>query len=221
MTQTTQRKSIGLFGGTFDPIHFGHLRMALELKQSLGLQEMRMLPSGLPPHRQRPAANATERGAMLRLALAGCSALSIDERELHSASTGKPAYSIDTLESFRREFGEDVSLCLAIGMDSLVSLSSWHRWRELLTLAHIVVAARPGWHLPDSGEVAELVAKHRAGREAIAAKPGGAIVIQSLSLLPISSTGIRGQITAGLSPQFLLPDPVWAYIRERGLYGAS
>ena len=209
------RPCIGFFGGTFDPIHLGHLRLALELKQQLKLDELRLLPCYIPPHRATPSASAPQRLQMLQLALADCPELGWDARELQRNA---PSYTYDSLSELRSELGAEASLCWCMGMDSFVSLDSWHRWQELIELAHLVVVARPGWALPTSGPVAELVAQHRAQPQALHTAAAGKLVVCEARLLPISATEIRTQIGAGQSPQFLLPDSVWRYIREQQLY---
>ncbi len=209
------RKTLGIFGGTFDPIHIGHLRMALEIKQQLQLDEMRLLPCYLPPHRPAPGATADERVAMLKLALQDCAGLLIDERELQRSN---PSYTYDTLRELRAELGGQTSICLCMGMDSFATLDSWHNWDQLLQLAHIVVVARPGWFLPESGAIADLLNVHRNSIEVIAQQAVGAIVLLEQRLLPISATDIRAQVHAGNSPQFLVPDAVWNYIRTNKLY---
>lgn len=209
------RKRIGIFGGTFDPIHIGHLRIALEIKQQLQLDEMRLLPCYLPPHRPTPGASAIQRVDMLEIALQGCTELHVDKRELQR---DKPSYTFDTLCELRAETGEQASLCLCMGMDSFATLNTWYNWEHLLQLAHIVVVARPGWFLPESGAVAELLQSYRADNTAIAQQTAGAIVLLERRLLPISATDIRTQIRAGNSPQFLVPDGVWSYIRSNALY---
>lgn len=209
------RKTLGIFGGTFDPIHIGHLRMALEIKQQLQLDEMRLLPCYLPPHRTTPGATAEQRVAMLSCALQACTELTVDERELQRTS---PSYTYDTLCELRAEVGEHVSLCLCMGMDSFATLDSWYNWDQLLSLAHIVVVARPGWFLPESGAVAELLDAHRDNPDVLATQATGAIVLLEQRLLPISATDIRTQVRAGNSPQFLVPDGVWSYICNHKLY---
>lgn len=209
------RKRIGIFGGTFDPIHIGHLRIALEIKQQLQLDEMHLLPCYLPPHRPTPGASAIRRVDMLEIALQGCTELHIDKRELQR---DKPSYTYDTLRELRVEFGDQVSLCLCMGMDSFATLNTWHNWDQLLQFAHIVVVTRPGWFLPESGAVADLLQSYRADSTTIAQQAAGAIVLLEQRLLPISATDIRAQIHAGHSPQFLVPDGVWNYIRSNGLY---
>lgn len=209
------RKRIGIFGGTFDPIHIGHLRIALEIKQQLQLDEMCLLPCYLPPHRPTPGASASQRVDMLEIALQGCKELHLDKRELQR---DKPSYTYDTLCELRAEVGEQVSLCLCMGMDSFATLDTWHNWDQLLQLAHIVVVARPGWFLPESGAVADLLQSCRADSTVISQQAAGAIVLLEQRLLPISATDIRAQIRSGNSPQFLVPDGVWNYIRSNALY---
>lgn len=209
------RKCIGIFGGTFDPIHIAHLRMALEIKQQLQLDEMRLLPCYLPPHRPTPGATAEQRVDMLNIALQHCAELAIDKRELQR---NKPSYTYDTLCELRAEVGEQTSLCLCMGVDSFATLDTWYNWSQLLQLAHIVVVARPGWFLPESGAVADLLQSYRADNTAITQQAAGAIVVLEQRLLPISATDIRAQIHAGNSPQFLVPDGVWNYIRSNTLY---
>jgi nicotinate-nucleotide adenylyltransferase len=212
---------IGVFGGTFDPIHFGHLRPALEVFEALGLREMRMLPSRVPAHRDAPCAGAEQRLAMLRLALAGQSSLVVDTRELER---GGPSYMVDTLTSLRAEIGAE-PLCLVIGADAYLALDTWHRWRELPELAHIVVAHRPGRRLEEadgSPALHELFRGRRAQLPAeLCTRPAGLLWLQPVTQLDISATRIRGLAAAGRSPRYLLPDNVLAYIREQRLYSPT
>lgn len=208
-------KTLGLFGGTFDPVHNGHLRMALELKQKLALDEMRLLPCHQPPHRDRPLRSSEDRAAMVEAALADCDELSCDRREL---LLDQPSYTMETLTQLRREVGPQVSLCWCVGMDSLVNLASWHRWQELLSVAHLVVTARPGWQLPQQGEIAQWLQDHRAPSQQLTQTNAGAVVVCEMSQLEISATDIRQMIAAGYSAQFLMPEAVWSYIQESGLY---
>jgi nicotinate-nucleotide adenylyltransferase len=209
-------KTLALFGGTFDPIHNGHLRMALELKQQLQIDDMRLLPSHRPPHREAPGCSSEDRAAMVAAAIEGCEALSLDRREMLRDA---PSYMVDTLAELRAEVGPSVSLILAMGMDSLANLSSWHRWKELTDYAHVLVVARPGWQIPETGDVADLIISHQSDSvDILWQKAQGNVVIQTMSLLPISATEIRHQISDGQSPQFLLPDSVWAYIQRHQLY---
>ncbi len=209
------RKKIGIFGGTFDPIHIGHLRMALELKQQLGLDEMRLLPAHRPPHRDAPQVSSAQRAEMLRIALRDCPDLQLDERELQRE---KPSYTYDTLNELRAELGNDVSLVLCMGEDAFAGLPNWYCWQELIGLAHLVVIARPGWAIPELGEARDLLVKHQRDVKSLDHEPAGSIVLLSPRLLPISATEIRTQIKAGNSAQFLVPDAVWNYIRTHNLY---
>ncbi len=206
---------IGLFGGTFNPVHFGHLRLALEVRQALSMDELRLVPCHRPAHRGEPEVSSEQRVEMLRLALQNCPELSLDERELERDG---PSYSLETLQSLRAELGSNVSLTWIMGSDSFAGLDSWHGWRELLDWGHLLVVARPGYELPDEGPVAELLHRRKAEAQALLEQTAGAIVVQELRLLPISATEIRTQIGRHQSPQFLLPDSVWQFIQQQGLY---
>lgn len=206
---------IGLFGGTFNPVHFGHLRLALEVRQTLGMDQVRLVPCHRPAHRGEPEVSSRQRLEMLHLALQNCPELSLDERELQRDG---PSYSLETLQSLRAELGPEVSLIWIMGSDSFAGLDSWHRWRELLDWGHLLVVARPGCDLPSEGPVAELLNRRKAGAEVLNQQPSGAIVVQKLRLLPISATEIRAQVGKHQSPQFLLPEAVWQFIRQQGLY---
>ncbi|MCK7598313.1 nicotinate-nucleotide adenylyltransferase [Microbulbifer sp. CAU 1566] len=210
-----QRKTIALFGGTFNPVHFGHLRMALELKELLDFDEMRLLPSHQPAHRETPGISSAARRDMLALAIEGCPELTLDERELNREG---PTYTVDTLEELRAELGEEVSISFCMGLDSLLSLPSWHRWEQLTKLGHLVVVTRPGWQIPRDGEVAELLASHRGELQHLRQEAAGRILVREQTLLPISATGIRSLIERGRSPQFLLPERVLNYIQTHQLY---
>ncbi len=206
--------AVGVFGGTFDPVHIGHLRVALELKEHLGLSAMHMIPSARPPHREQPATSAEHRFAMLQLALANEAGMVADDREIRRKGM---SYSIDTLSEVRAEVGAE-PLYLCIGMDALLTLNCWHRWRDLLDFAHIVVTARPGWKLPSSGEVIEWVGLHRAEVSALAERPCGHVAFVEMALLPVSATGIRQALQRGASIRYLVPDAVLDYIAANKLY---
>ena len=211
-------KKIAIFGGTFDPVHIGHLRSAVELRERLGCEQLRLLPASVPPHRQQPLASAEQRLRMLQLAVADEPGLVVDERELRRAG---PSYSYDTLRELRAEFGADCSLSLVLGADACAALDSWHRWRELFELAHLVVMARPEAQLPDSGAVAEALRQRLTDASALDCRPAGAVVSIALTALPVSATAIRALIGAGRSPRYLLPDAVWRYIVEHRLYAPA
>lgn len=207
-----------MLGGTFDPVHIGHLRSALEVRERLGFDELRLVPCHRPPHRAQPGASAEHRLRMLELALAGETQLCADARELRRAG---PSYTFDTLTELRAELGEHCSLSLVMGADAFAGLDSWHRWRELPQLAHIVVVARPGYEQRTSGAVAELLRALQAESAALRQSTHGRIAMVALTPLPVSATDIRTRVREGRSPRYLLPDAVWSYIREHALYRTS
>lgn len=207
---------IGVFGGTFNPVHYGHLRSAVELVERLGLERLHLMPCAQPPHREAPSCSAEHRAAMVELAVAAEPRLLCDTRELRRAGV---SYTFDSLVELRQESGEGSSLCLVMGCDAVLNINTWHRWRELLDVAHIAVIARPGWHFPDEGEVARWLQEHRT--EAVGAlreRPAGAVLVQNLRPLDISSTEIRALLAQGRSARYLLPESVLDYIQERQLY---
>jgi nicotinate-nucleotide adenylyltransferase len=209
---------IGIFGGTFDPIHCGHLRTAFELWQELKLAEVRFLPAGSPPHRTQLYASAERRLQMVRAAIAEQPSFVVDDREVRR---GGVSYSVDTLMELRREHPQR-SLCLLLGMDAFLGLPSWHRWRELLSLAHIVVAHRPGWRAPTIGPLGELMVDHGTGAiRALHERPAGNVYVHSVTQLEISSTELRSLIVAGRDPRYLVPDPVRQIILETRCYAAG
>lgn len=196
---------IGILGGSFDPIHYGHLRLALEVQQGLGLQAVRLIPSGVPPHRPAPMASAEQRSDMIAAAIAGAPELTLDERELHRAG---PSYTVDTLHALRGELGA-TPLCLIVGMDAFLSLQTWRRWREIIALAHIVVAHRPGVIAEPTPEIAELLAERRTEQQRhLAEDAAGRITYVPITQLDISSSQIRALLAQGHSARYLLPDTV-------------
>lgn len=209
----------GILGGTFDPIHFGHLRMAQELYEELDLAEVRFVPAAIPPHRTAPQIDAGHRTAMVRLAIAGNPAFALDTREL--ARPG-PSYSFDTLTELRDELGTRAPLCLLIGGDAFLGLPTWHRWQELLALAHLVVAHRPGATPSKAAMPAELQVlwrQHGTDEPAeLRASPAGRILRQRITALDISASAIRDMLHRGRSPRYLLPETVCDYIRTHHLY---
>ncbi|MFV0513775.1 MAG: nicotinate-nucleotide adenylyltransferase [Jhaorihella sp.] len=205
-----------VFGGTFNPVHFGHLRSALELGERLSLPQVRLMPSARPALRDAPECSAEHRAAMVELALAGEAGIVCDRREL--ARPGM-SYSVDSLQGLRRELGAGRSISLVLGYDALLQLNRWHRWRELLAFGHLLVIARPGWSLPDDGEIADWLAQHRAtGWPQLRDQPCGQVLIEELRPLDIAASDIRALLAAGRSARYLLPDSVLGYIEEYSLY---
>jgi nicotinate-nucleotide adenylyltransferase len=210
---------IGLLGGTFNPIHFGHLRMAQELADSLKLTEIRFIPSANPPHKTAPEVSAEHRASMVQLAVADNSLFKLDTRELERTGA---SYTIDTLISLREELGGDAALCLIMGSDAFVHLNTWARWRELLNYCHIILVQRPNakkpTKLPD--ELAVFLQDHYTEDiEDLSEKSAGYIHMQAVTAQDISATHIREALKKGGSARYLVPTEVIAYIKNQRLYG--
>jgi nicotinate-nucleotide adenylyltransferase len=210
-------KPIGIFGGTFDPIHYGHLRTAFEMLQALRFGEVRFMPCGNPPHRGAPIADADLRVQMVSMATEGQPGFVVDDRELQRDG---PSYSVDTLAALRTEFPKQ-SLGLIVGMDAFLGLPKWYHWREILQLSHIVVAHRPGWRAPDIGPLGELLADRGTHRiKDLHQTISGHIYIHDVTQLEISSSEIRDLVGLGRDPRFLMPDGVRDLITESGCYAS-
>jgi nicotinate-nucleotide adenylyltransferase len=206
---------LGIFGGTFDPVHIGHLRTAFEIQHRLGIDRMHFIPAALPPHRPQPKASAELRVRMLEAALANEVDVVVDRRELDRAG---PSYSIETADSLRREFPEH-ALCLVLGMDAFVGLPEWRDWERLLTVVNLVVARRPGASPPVSGPLGRLLAERRVRLGASACwAAAGQVVIQDVTQLEIAATDLRASIRDGIAPKYLVPDAAWDIIAQSGCY---
>jgi nicotinate-nucleotide adenylyltransferase len=211
-------RPIGIFGGTFDPIHYGHLRTALELEQTLGLGVVHFVPCATPPHRSAPLTDGWLRLKMVEAAIRGEPKFLADDRELRRPGL---SYTIDTLASFRAEL-PDAPLCLLLGMDAFLGLPQWHRWRELFDVAHVVVAHRPGWQAPRDGTLGDLLkARGNASPAELGARPAGLLHVRPVTQLEISSTDLRDLLRAGRDPKFLVPDAVRQIILETECYAES
>lgn len=210
---------LGLFGGTFDPIHFGHLRLAEEAIAHLGLGGVRWIPAGNPPHRGVPQVTAAQRLAMVLRSTADNPHFSVDPAEVDAA---EPSYTVHTLERLRRELGEQQPLVLLVGADAFAGLASWHRWRDLFALAHIAVSHRPGFPVEISSLPAPLAAEFAQRRRTdvgcLRASPAGGVVTFAMTQLAISATQIRKLLANDLSARYLLPDAVLDYIQINSLY---
>jgi nicotinate-nucleotide adenylyltransferase len=217
---------LGILGGTFDPIHIAHLRMAQEALEACALGAVRFIPAGQPKHRGQPGASAADRLAMARLALQGHTQFELDDAEVLSDA---PSYTVPTLERLRGLFGQQRPLVLLLGVDAFLGLPTWHRWRELFDLAHIAVATRPG-HVMDfttestsanpalSVLATEFRARFTDSPNALSASPGGRISHFDMTPLDVSATAIRARLAVGQSPRFLVPDEVLDYIEAHRLY---
>ena len=210
---------VGILGGTFDPIHYAHLRLAEELANALDLAQVRFVPASVPPHRASPQVSAAHRADMVRLACADNTRFVLDDRECRRAG---PSYTVDTLLELRAELGSACSLCLLMGLDAFLGLTTWSRWQRLFELAHMVVAHRPGFAL-DPGAVPATLARELDARRAQATRalqqsPAGLVWLQAVTPLDISATAIREAIREQRSPRYLLPDSVLDYIHRSSLY---
>jgi nicotinate-nucleotide adenylyltransferase len=213
-------KPIGIFGGTFNPIHYGHLRLAEELRELAALQQVRFIPAGTPPHRAVPQVTGQQRSAMVKLAIAGQPAFALDEREINR--TGK-CYTVDTLQELRNELGAQQPLCLLMGGDAFLQLHTWHRWQQLFEFAHIVVGCRPGFiieqHIAAApAELHQHFQTRHCNAQDLITRPHGGIAALVTSMLEISATAIRDHIRASRSIRYLLPDAVADYIQQHRLY---
>lgn len=213
---------LGIFGGTFDPVHFGHLRLAEESIGHLGLGGVRWIPAGQPPHRGAPQVTAAQRLEMVRRSTAGNARFSVDASEVEAAA---PSYTIHTLERLRRELGNAQPLVLLVGADAFAGLASWHRWRDILALAHIAVSHRPGFPVEMASLPEALASEFNARRlsdvAGLKASASGAIVTFAMTQLAISATQIRKLLANDLSARYLLPDAVLDYIQTNSLYRNS
>ncbi|MEE9452103.1 MAG: nicotinate-nucleotide adenylyltransferase [Gammaproteobacteria bacterium] len=205
---------LGIFGGTFDPVHCGHIAMARELLDLVNFNEMRFLPCK-QPLLKRASASVEQRLAMLHLALENEKKLSVDTRELDRDT---PSYMFETLYSLRQDYPQS-SLCLIIGMDALLSLSRWYKYQALIKLAHFIVINRADYNLPEKDEVAQLVSAHKVEDVGLLlAQPAGYINFQCLTPVDVSSSKIRQHIAQGKKVEAFLPEAVYQYIQEKRLY---
>jgi len=212
-------KPLGILGGTFDPVHAAHLRLAEEATAQLGLTGVLWIPAGHPHHRASPVASAEDRLAMVRLATAGHPEYLIDDSEIFSS---EPSYTVPTLERLRQIHGENQPLVLLMGADAFLGLASWHRWRELFRLAHVAVVSRPTFTLAPEAMNEALADEFRRRRKipftALATAPAGAIVTFTMDAGTVSSTEVRTLLQNNGSVDGLLPAPVLDYILRKQLY---
>ncbi|UVW35711.1 nicotinate-nucleotide adenylyltransferase [SAR92 clade bacterium H455] len=208
--------SVAIFGGTFNPVHFGHLRIAIELVELLGVDSLHMTPCSLPPHREALTVSAEQRMAMLQIALADYPQLVADDIELRRGGT---TYTIDTLRQIRQQIGNDTPLYLCVGVDVLITLESWQEWQQLRDYCHLVISARPGYELPTSGALANWINQHRCDDlPQLKQCSAGKLYFCDTTRLAISSTQIRDKIKHGDAIDFLTPAAVVNYIHQYDLY---
>lgn len=215
-------RCIGLLGGTFDPIHFGHLRMAQELAESLSLDEVRFIPSANPPHKAPPLVSAEHRAAMVQLAIADNPLFKFDDRELHrTAADNMPSYTIDTLLSLRSDLGVSTSLVLFMGSDAFTEFNTWHRWQEIIQLCHIALVQRPLISIQAPLPTVLDTFLHNyytENAEDLHESSAGYVTMQPITPLDISSTAIRNSLQSGHSARYLMPDSVLDYVHSHQLY---
>lgn len=212
---------IGIYGGTFDPIHYGHLRIAEELLDMISLKRIIFVPSGAPRLRAAPVAARNHRSNMVYLAIRDNSMFSLDEREVN-----RPGMSttIESLREYRCELGDSTALCFILGMDAFVKINQWHHWHELFNLCHMIIAARPGYSsINDQQNLPADIKKEFISRRVLNAndlelQTSGFIYTAETTLLEISASHIRSLINAGKSIRYLLPESVSDYIKSNCLY---
>lgn len=217
-------RTIGLLGGTFNPIHFGHLRMAQELADALSLDEVRFTPAANPPHKPMPSVTAAHRATMVRLGIANNPLFKFDGRELQRTGA---SYTVDTLQSLREELATETSLVLLMGSDAFTKLNTWHRWEELIKLCHIALVQRP--FTPSKNKVSEkqplpkiletfLHDNYTENADDLHESAAGFITMQTITALDISSTALRHTLQQKQSARYLIPDEVIDYIHTHQLY---
>jgi nicotinate-nucleotide adenylyltransferase len=210
---------LGLLGGTFDPVHCGHLRTALDVVEALDLAELRLVPLRHAVHRPQPQAPAVLRLAMLRAAVADEPRLVVDDRELRRDA---PSYTVHTLESLRAERGPAEPICLLVGDDAYAEFLTWHRPEDILRLAHLVVMQRPGAGVPDDPALAAFTSPRRVERATeLHGVPAGRILFLPVTQLGIAATDLRARLRAGRSVRWLVPDAVLAILERERPYGPA
>jgi len=214
---------IGIFGGTFNPVHHGHLRSALDICEHLQLQEILMMPTFMSPHKMHShqghdieyVSNNAHRLSMLRAATKHCEKLSVSEFELNDAQV---SYTVNTIAHFRTKF-PNTPLCFLMGMDSFVNFTRWHRWQDILVECHLVVSQRPGYDINENDEINTLLATHQTSDISdLHESLGGSIYFHHAHPLSISSSSIRQLVQTQKSITYLTPPSVENYIIKHALY---
>ena len=208
--------SVAIFGGTFNPVHNGHLRIAIELAELLEVDNLRMIPCALPAHREAPSVSPEQRLEMLKLGIGEQALLQADDIELRREG---PSYTIDTLREIRTQIGDSTPLYLCVGMDVLASLDSWRDWQQLTNFCHLIVSSRPGYQIPKSGPLAEWVkARLCDDLPTLKQSSAGKLHLCNSTMLAISSTAIRNKISAAEKIDYLTPAAVVNCIQQQHLY---
>ena len=210
----TDAQALGVLGGAFDPVHIGHLRGAIAVREHLGLERVDLLPAAQSPLKDTATVTAADRLAMLEAAVRGVPGLGVDAREL---VRGAPSSTVDTLVELRREVGQARPLIWIVGTDILPALPNWSRWQQLLELAHLVVLKRPGSDSPPLA-VTQWLDQHQIDQSALLTSPAGGVMTLDQPVLDIASSDIRALLAAGRDPRFLLPGVVMEYITRHKLF---
>ena len=208
---------LGFLGGAFDPVHIGHLRGAMAVRDALNLERVDLIPAAQSPLKDQASVDAVHRLAMLERAVANLRGIAVDARELDRPG---PSYTADTLEDLRLEHGAERPLVWIIGADILASLPQWSRWRELLDFAHLVVMGRPDAE-PHPSEVSAWLEDNKIDKAGLLSQPSGGVFTLAQPLLDISSSDIRAMLAEGRDPRFLLPDGVMEYISDHALFSRA
>ncbi|AGH80687.1 nicotinate (nicotinamide) nucleotide adenylyltransferase [Psychromonas sp. CNPT3] len=215
VTSIVKQQAIGFLGGTFDPIHFGHLRPALEVCERVNLQTLFLLPNHIAPHKSSAQCSATRRAHMVRLAIKAQPKLRIDTRELNRAQA---SYTIDTLKELKQDYPH-TPICFIMGMDSLLSFDSWHQWQDILNYCHLIVCHRPGWKCDFNNKISALLKAHKTShKDDLHCLQAGKIYFQETTQLEVSSSQIRDALQQHRSIDYLLPNSVIDYIKTQQLY---
>jgi len=215
MKEKQQTRAIGFLGGTFDPIHFGHLRPALEVSKALGLKQLFLMPNHIAPHKSSSHGTAKQRCTMVELAIQSEPNIEIDLREL---TRHKASYTIDTLKELKALY-PNTPLCFIMGMDSLINFDSWFQWQDILNYCHLIISHRPGWQALFNDNITTLLKKTKTlNKDDIHCSQAGKIYFQDTTQLNISSTEIRSLIKKHEKIDQLLPKAVADYIRLNKLY---
>ncbi|MGL9720223.1 nicotinate-nucleotide adenylyltransferase [Symbiopectobacterium sp.] len=217
MNSATPAELIAYFGGTFDPVHYGHLRPVTALADEIGVTRITLMPNNVPPHREQPEATAQQRKRMVELAIAETPLFSVDDRELQRIT---PSYTIDTMEMIRAEMGDNIPLAFIIGQDSLLTLHAWHRGQDLLKVCHLLVCARPGYRttLDTPEQQAWLEAHSAENAAALHTQPHGLIYLAHTPLVTVSATDIRQRRQKGEPCDDLVPPAVLHFMDAHDLY---
>ena len=207
---------IGIRGGTFDPVHFAHLRATQEVASELLLERVHLIPGSIPPHRKQPLASSEQRLEMLKLAIGNNDQFIADDRELRREGE---SFTVDTLKSFREELGAEKPLALIIGMDAFLNFTQWYEWQTIITLAHLVVTSRPDYTAQPLQDWARSM--QTENKLKLSKKPSGYLYFMTTTALSISATDIRAQRHEGRSIRYLVPHAVHDYIQQHNLYRNS